>query len=387
MTARETGLDPAFRLLVAAVAWPRSPARDAAVRDAAEGVDWDAFVATVRRHRMAALAADGLARAGLQPPAGLKALATADVRAVLALIGEAGRIQALFAAAAIPMAIVKGPALSVIAFGDLGRRQCRDIDVLVDPADAARALDLLEAAGFVRMGDPPPDLAGDGLLLWRELQKDVTLRSPNGGPIVELHHRLTLNPHLMPQLGPADATRTVQVAGVAMRTFEDDDLFAYLCAHGASHAWFRLKWLADIGALLGDCPPERIQALYEIAAARGLARAAGSALVLCRRLWGLELPPALAARLDADPRVRRLEAIALDALSGPTVYERRFGGTITQASQFLINDSWAFRWAQLRRAWIEWPLVRALPLPRPLHFVYATAKPFVWLWRKAFHGR
>jgi len=61
---------PQFRLLVACAGWPRGSDRDEAVRRAWEdaGPDWSAFLAMVRRHRMASLALDGLTCAGIEPP-------------------------------------------------------------------------------------------------------------------------------------------------------------------------------------------------------------------------------------------------------------------------------------------------------------------------------
>ena len=47
-------------------------------------------------------------------------------------------------------------------------------------------------------------------------------------------------------------SRVVPLAGTrGLRTLGEEDLFAYLCMHGALHWWHRLKWLADINALLG----------------------------------------------------------------------------------------------------------------------------------------
>src|SRR5262249_57178034 len=44
--------------------------------------------------------------------------------------------------------------------------------------------------------------------------------------------------------------KMVDVGGVQLPTLPDLDHFLYLCAHGSRHCWFRLKWVADIGAML-----------------------------------------------------------------------------------------------------------------------------------------
>jgi hypothetical protein len=54
-------------------------------------------------------------------------------------------------------------------------------------------------------------------------------------------------------------------------------LFAYLCMHGALHWWNRLKWLADLNALLACTPEHGIERLLQSAEARGGSGAPGAA--------------------------------------------------------------------------------------------------------------
>ncbi len=111
MTAAAPLSSPPFRLLAACARWPRGAERDTGVRDAVAlaGPDWPAFLAMVRRHRMAPIALDGLVCAGIVPPDELKALAGRDVRQALGLCAEAARLQALFAAEGIAMVSSSGP--------------------------------------------------------------------------------------------------------------------------------------------------------------------------------------------------------------------------------------------------------------------------------------
>ena len=48
-------------------------------------------------------------------------------------------------------------------------------------------------------------------------------------------------------------------------------LLLYLCVHGALDGWLRLKWLADIAALLGSMTAEQLAQTVEVAAAASAA--------------------------------------------------------------------------------------------------------------------
>lgn len=68
---------------------------------------------------------------------------------------------------------------------------------------------------------------------------------------VEIHWRLVDNSYFFPEISALSPTRIVTIpAGAGLRTLDDNDLFAYLRVHGATHGWSRLKWLADAAALM-----------------------------------------------------------------------------------------------------------------------------------------
>lgn len=383
MTAADSLSSPQFRLLAACARWPRGAERDEGVRRAVAVAeqDWPAFLTMVRRHRMAPMALDGLVCAGISPPAELKALAARDVRQVLGLCAEAARLKALLAAEGIAMAVVKGPVLSLLLYGTPGLRQCKDLDVWVSPAEVSRAIGQLQAGGYDVI-DGPLARAGPWLDLWLDTVKDTIFRHPATGFVVELHHSLINNTHIIAPLRVADASREVTLGGAVFRTLGEDDLFAYLCTHGTVTRWFRLKWLADIQAMLSERSLEDIARLYEAARARGAERAAGLAIQLCRRLWDLPIPANLAERLNADRRLAWLERSCIAALRGAEFGDTRFGSIWTQLYLWRLKDTSAYRARQLRLVFVDWPLMRRLPLPRSLHFLYPVLRPGSWLLRK-----
>jgi hypothetical protein len=373
---------PEFRLLAACAVGLAGPHRDAAVRAAVEPTpDWPAFLAMIRRHRMAPIAVDALTCAGITAPSAIKAEATRDIRQALSLCAEVVRLQVRFAAEGIEMAVIKGPVLSQLLYGTPGLRQSKDLDVWVAPKDVVQAISVLQTDGY-QVTHGPPAFSGPWLDLWLETSKDTVVHHPATGMIVELHHRLNTNPHLMATLQVADARRSVSVGAETLHTLGEEDLFSYLCSHGAVSQWFRLKWLADIQALLSGRSPEEITRLFAAARARGAGRAAGLALRLCRRLWNLPLPAEVEMCLNADRRLPWLERRCLNALGGPESPEGRFGWTASHFMTWWIKDSYAYRRRYLSDTFVDWEIMRRLPVPRPLHFLYPLLKPIGWLRRR-----
>jgi hypothetical protein len=367
--------------------WPPSPARDAAVRAAADGVDWDGFLRVSGRQRIRPLAWAALRAAGVSPPgpvaANLARNAQAQGARSLALASESLRLRGLFEGEAIDLLFVKGAALAQLAYGDPALKHCRDIDLLVRPVDAERAFQLLRREGYVAAGPAGELDAAQRQTLYR-LHKDMELTHPGRRLNLELHWRLVDNPMLLRDVGLASPSQEAEVLGGRLRTLADPELFAYLCVHGATHSWFRLKWLADLGAWLAGKSDAEIVALFERARGLGVEACAAQALILRERLLGSPAPRALAPQLRGR-RARLLVAAALDAMVGPDgeteLAARPWGGFRLLRPQFLRGRGLAFGFAQWRMLAESLDDALTVPLPRGLRFLYPALRLPLWLLR------
>jgi hypothetical protein len=164
-----------------------------------------------------------------------------------------------------------------------------------------------------------------------------------------------------------------------------DDLFAYLCVHGARHSWSRLKWLADLNALIASRNLD-IEQLYRHAQNIGAGLCAAQALSLCQRLLGLKLPASLNHEFEANKRCRRLTAIAMRAMMASHAATERDPGIRGVArelrNQFLLGRGLRFYTAQCRLAFAGTADIVRMPLSRPLHFIYPLLRLPLWLWRR-----
>jgi hypothetical protein len=215
----------------------------------------------------------------------------------------------------------------------------------------------------------------------------MRLARPGKTSPVELQWGVTDNRLLLKDVSAYSPSQTVALSdGLLVRTLAQEELFAYLCAHGAQHAWSRLKWLADLNALL-SANSTAIERLYASAQRRGVDICAGQALILCNRLFGLSLPGAVADEMAREKRTARLVTIAMKTLADPYAEAHTARGlagrTRVMLAQFLLANGAAYFLAQCRVASTRILDIVDLPLPSPLHRLYPFLRLPLWLWRRA----
>ena len=379
-----------FELVAACCRWPPSPARESALVAAAAGADWTLVARIAKRHRIEGLVWNALRHSGAPVPAevadGLRAAADRIARQNLLLAAESLRLSASLDRAGIRHLFVKGLTLGVLAYGSIGPKMGWDIDLLVGIDSIEQAAEALEADGY-RLVLPGGEKGRERLALWHRHWKESVWVSAKGGLTVELHSSLSDNSVLLPGIGLDSPSQRVEVAkGRFLATLGTDELFAYLCVHGASSAWFRMKWIADLGALVGGCPPQEIERLYRRSQVLGAGRAAAQALLLCERLFGTNLPSALGDELRSDRINRWLVSIALRKLAGRTLTaeldEKLLGTGTIHLMQFALLPGLAFKYSELRRRLISPSDRISVQLPRPLRFLY----PLVAISRRLGRG-
>ena len=284
-----------FQVVVAACAWPIS--QDAPrwlERGFVSGLDWDKFLATVLRHRVAGIVHHSLSEvdSAMIPHTvrqKLKDATLALMRSNMMCAHSAAQLTKRLEDVGIRSTILKGVPLGLLIYGSLGIRQSKDIDYLIEERDAEAADALLRQNGYLRCV-PPADWTAEADRRFRMHRSHYEYRPTPGKPQVELHWRMHHNPYWGPMHPDVSSRRRVEVGtGMFVWTLEEVDLLCYLCTHGASHAWSRLKWIVDVAAMLRQ-NPELGMRLVERARQQGTINAAGQALLLCRDLFHVPLP-------------------------------------------------------------------------------------------------
>ena len=252
-----------FRLVVECCRRAFCGSDDRRIHSLSAAVHWGQFARLVRFHRVHGLVWNSLRSAGVELPADIAASLSADAQEIAAtnlrIAAEARELRAAHEQAGVPILFVKGLTVAALAYPRPMLKMGWDIDVLVAEADVTKAAAVLMARGYQRtVPAPAADLAK-----WHARRKESVWSRPEERLHVELHSRLVDNRRLIPMIGIDSPRREVEVAnGISLPTLALDELFAYLCVHGASSLWFRLKWITDLAALLSACPPAEIGRLY-----------------------------------------------------------------------------------------------------------------------------
>ena len=344
-----SGEGPEFRLACACcVGWRRGADR-AVVGQILEasGFDWERFLLIVDRHRIAGLAHLALAGAEDVPEAPGRELAgraRSFAMANLAAAALAGRLCRALEDCGMRVVVLKGAALAVQAYGDLAARQSKDIDLLVGERHVDAAVRVFLGMDMERVG-PREGITGEQERLWRRYRKDFRFRHRKSGHEVELHWRVVENPYLVPAGFPGWEVERVSVgSSIALPGLSRRGLLPYLLVHGATHGWSRLKWLADVAAVVGAMNEGEIRGAVADGERDGMGAMMLQGLQLSAGLLGVPAADSLPAM---SWRVRRLVGVGLAAVhAGGDVEEmtsEAMAPARVAASQFLLGRGVRFR--------------------------------------------
>ena len=215
-----------------------------------EPIDWDAFDAGVRKHRLQPLLIRGLRSMDQQTVEQYPALKRYLGMQNKYTKESFQRLQALTQAnnaltqAGIRMIAMKGPLLAMEAYGDPSLRTSRDLDVMVSEEDLGRAGEILESLGYVCEENPFHKTP----LRWKfysrvELEKHEVYTRED--VVLELHWQD--NYQSGDSFDELWARRQEQLLlGRPIAMMGTTDRYPALIIHGAEHGFHRLRWLLDL---------------------------------------------------------------------------------------------------------------------------------------------
>ena len=295
--------------------WPlllecASPFADASrLAEMARSVDWPRLLFLANEHGVVGHLAAISEKLGVDvvPAEVKKSLLDrqrAQVLSSLRMTAELFRILEQFAAEEIHALVVKGPVLSVQAYGDPAMRSYGDLDLLVPQSDIRRATELMIASGYEARVSLNAIDAG-------KIPGQYLFSKSDSKLLVELHNDRTLRYFPRPLPLEKFFARQIRVPldGNEAPALSVEDELILISIHGAKHFWERLIWIADVASLitrqssLGNLDWQRALATAE---ELGALRMLFTGLRLARDLLKARLPEAVQAGIHADTAASRL---------------------------------------------------------------------------------
>lgn len=292
----------------------------------------------------------------------------------LYVTGELLRVVNILGQRGIAFATFKGVALAASLYGDISRRECNDIDIIVRATDIEAAQSALESCGY-------RPARGDSRE-WREAflgyQQQYMFVSANSELAIDLHWEFAVQGFPFPILA-GDIWSTldhVSIAGRAIPTLGSKTTAIYLAGHGAKEGWRSLGWVCDFAEFYH----RRRSDIDWIDLLRRLDRNGRRqllvGLLLAKELLGVSVHDELLKHADRDSRTQALLDLAVQRISSPLDVNNPH-----PEMQLLDFEMYETRVDRLR---LLWRLVstrttgdyEAIPLPRPLWHLYYLIRPF-----------
>jgi hypothetical protein len=281
-------------------------------------VDWNRFIGLCEWHNVVPLVYRALPGActGAIPAAvmeRLRGLCHNNTARALFLASELSRILNALESWGVPAYPFKGPALSVMLYGDPARRQSKDLDILVPKGKVRTAIDCLDTLGYGARAS----LAGARLAAHRRTEYELQFFRRDGKLGVELQWAVV--PGFFgfdhEKLGIWSILEERCWSGLPFSVLPPEETLLMLCVHGAKHLWCKLGWIADVASLFESPTPPDLSRTFELAGRSDTTRLLSLALLLAERLAGARLPQIVSARIDSDLMAGSLSRKVLDVVA------------------------------------------------------------------------
>jgi hypothetical protein len=367
-----------------------------------EPIDWDAFDAGVRKHRLQPLLIRGLRSMDRQTVEQYPALKRYLGMQNKYTRESFQRLQALtqannaLAQAGIRMIAMKGPLLAIEAYGDPSLRTSRDLDVMVPEADLEPAGEILAGLGYEPEENPfhktPLRRKFYGIV---DLEKHMICQK--GDICLELHWKS--NAQTEDSFDDQWMRREEQmILGKRIAVLGTDDRYPALIVHAAEHGFHRLRWLLDLYELQKK-PTFSWERVYRQMRAQNLGELLLETLIVLYRMQlpglqdlsfgGVELVQ------EADGIFLRLEdrlaeegrrAIALSEAAYPLWHRECVWGDPRQKAYDRLLPVSLIRKTPVQKLLLACGPSRyeleLVDLPDWLFWAYFLIRPLAWLWRR-----
>jgi hypothetical protein len=357
-------------LLLDSCSLPRDPAKISALVGV---VDADSFICLAQAHGVLGHFTAALAGIpGFQIPSpfldSLRVHQRAHLLSNLAMTAGLFRVLELFRQSEIECVVVKGPVLSLRAYGEPAVRRYADLDLLLRQKDIPRAAEILVDADYDSRISAEAIRSG-------KIPGEYRFRAQGSEMILELHTERTLRyfPLPLPIEKYFQSKASLALDGRPVPALSAEHEFVLISVHGATHCWERLMWICDVAAMVHNHPELDWNMIRRSAAEAGAERMVRVALLLAEHSLAVPIPKEMKNEVQRDSAclrlVRQIETwLPYAGFAAPSILPRAFFrfairgnaiaglGYLARLSLSTTEEDWSsestpprLRWAEILR--------------------------------------
>ncbi|RQH01245.1 nucleotidyltransferase domain-containing protein [Natrarchaeobius oligotrophus] len=345
-------------------------------------VDWDRVRELTIRHGLSSLVLEAVREhsVGSMPKKTLESLADRSrqvSRRNLRMLQEVASLSSAFRAEGVRAIPYRGPIVSEVALGSVGRRAFGDLDFLVSREEIPALRSILLDRGYEHrfVLETTDELTERQRWAYARYSRDYAFTHRNEPLEVELHWRVVSRrfPSAIRLETVWDRRSTLSVAGTDVPVLSDEDRLLTLCVHGTRHRWERFMWICDVSAYVRSHSFDW-ETVIERARRHNRERMLYLGLSVTDRVLGLELPASVRRAIESDPEIESLTTHVRDRLFDDASYwyldEKRYQARTLDKRRDRIAF-WIKGAVEPDRGEIE-----LVSLPRPLVPLYAVVRGF-----------
>lgn len=357
----------------------------------AEPIDWELFLDLAEHHQVYPLIYQSLTvLVNSAVPDTVMTVLQKKLREntskTLQMTGQLVNVLRVMGESGIRVVVLKGLPLGYMLYGNLALRPSQDLDILVWPEDVDKAIKVIENLGYERI-EPSSVVTPGRLRNWMKINHHFEYWHRDREIYLELHWRLGHYGIEIPLNEIENSLTQLTLAGQAVPILGAEESLLFLVIHGASHAWFRLKWLCDVEVMLrqGGFSWERLNALAEHLGVEALLN---QAVILARHLLYAPVPDNIVNRITIDRKALNLVGMALPIISlvNYAPHDLKISMPLyfhSKKYEFSVQIGWKKKFAYLNKKLLPKESdFELISLPESLYFLYYLLRPLTWLSRK-----
>lgn len=223
------------------------------------------------------------------------------------ITGKLIEVIKMLDSAGIPSLPFKGPTLAMQIYKNLSLRQFVDLDLLVQPKHFDASVKLFLENGFQTYAET--DLKKSNALFINR-KKDIGLVSEDEKVRIELHWKLSGSFFALPfELKELwNRLEKTNLGGCEINALPFNDLFVYLCLHGARHGFERLGWICDLCELIKSEKEIDWQSVRDHAKNHGCGKTVELGLLLAYELFGIKTSYPDWEQIEQDEILKKIVA-------------------------------------------------------------------------------